>query len=268
MTLTPRLVGDILLKRLGRPDSSEIGNIVMQIPEGLKLTARRVAENPATRALLLSDKTTAKVAIGSNGKVSLVTAYNDYRILKEYIGHGQMYLLPAVSVANSSVETSANELALGSAANRLAVGDKVQITTTGSLPGGIAALTDYYVKTWNPTTYAITLAPSADLSSVVDITSQGSGTHTVTVQESADFPLQWVAPEVAPLDRYLDVIYRYYNIEGDTMQIFPRGMAGQVAFAVPTYPSTLAQLPESAEAEAIFLEVMLELLTRGSGGDN
>ncbi|MCH8196465.1 MAG: hypothetical protein IH904_00140 [Proteobacteria bacterium] len=63
-------------------------------------------------------------------------------------------------------------------------GDRVQITTTGTLPGGLALATDYFVIVDHPGTgRRIKLASSyvnALAGAAVDITSAGSGTHTVT----------------------------------------------------------------------------------------
>lgn len=57
-------------------------------------------------------------------------------------------------------------------------GTEVEVTSTGSLPGGLAADTKYFVK--NPATSDETIQLSATLGgAAVNITSAGSGTHTM-----------------------------------------------------------------------------------------
>jgi hypothetical protein len=61
-------------------------------------------------------------------------------------------------------------------------GEKVRVSTTGTLPGGLAAATDYYVIRVDAT--HIRLAENQDKSfdnDYIDITTAGSGTHTVTL---------------------------------------------------------------------------------------
>lgn len=66
----------------------------------------------------------------------------------------------------------------------LQYGDRVQVTSTSSLPGGISALTDYYVIPYQiKDTPRIKLATSllnAMAGTAIDISSAGSGTITVT----------------------------------------------------------------------------------------
>ncbi len=89
----------------------------------------------------------------------------------------------AVTVA--SVDASGNTLDIrGNPPLVLQTGDRVQVTTTGNLPAGIVAVTDYFVIVSQrqdfgqiklATTYANALAGTE-----ITITDDGSGTHTVT----------------------------------------------------------------------------------------
>ena len=56
-------------------------------------------------------------------------------------------------------------------------GDPVQVSTTGTLPGGVVASTTYYLV-FNATT-SFRLATTPALTPIVDVTSAGTGTHTV-----------------------------------------------------------------------------------------
>jgi hypothetical protein len=66
-------------------------------------------------------------------------------------------------------------------ARKWGLGDIVQVTTTGTLPSPLVAATDYYVAPYlvNSLRVATTLA-NALAGIVIDITTTGSGTHTVT----------------------------------------------------------------------------------------
>jgi hypothetical protein len=64
------------------------------------------------------------------------------------------------------------------AGNPLEVGDKVVLTTTGALPTGLTAGTEYYVKA-KPDADTFTLAATPD-GTVINTSSTQSGTHTAT----------------------------------------------------------------------------------------
>ena len=81
-----------------------------------------------------------------------------------------------------TADASADEVTLAAAIKNLRIGDGVQVSTTGTLPPGLAAVTTYY---WSPvagdvtgglaTTYANALAGT-----VIDITGAGTGEHSLT----------------------------------------------------------------------------------------
>lgn len=270
MALTPRIVTEIMRQRLGLASAAKAAAVTLQIPQALKETGRRMAADPTTRALLQTDRTVALISLATGGKVPLASAYTTHKIIKEFIEYGQMYFCPSLSFATSDVDVSNNTLTLRG--ERFKVGDKVRFTTTTTLPAGLSLATDYWIASYNATTYLATISTSlanALNNVVVDITSQGTGTHTIAVQESADHPMSRLAgPQAAPFSRYLASEYRYYYIQGDTLFVLPATSTGQVAFAVPYYPATLADLPESNEAENIFLDVLLNILrAQGMGGE-
>lgn len=76
------------------------------------------------------------------------------------------------------------------AAHNLLVNDTVQVTTTGTLPGGMALLTTYYVKTV-PNSHTFTLSATLG-GTTLDITSAGSGTHTMGVIAGTKYFIQSV----------------------------------------------------------------------------
>lgn len=55
-------------------------------------------------------------------------------------------------------------------------GDKVRVSTTGTLPGGLSANTDYFVISVSGSTFKLSLTSGGG---EIDITSTGSGTHSL-----------------------------------------------------------------------------------------
>lgn len=84
-----------------------------------------------------------------------------------------------VSIGTFTVNTTTNVITI-SADHNLKVGDRLQFTTTGTLPAatpsGLSTLTDYYVLTV-PSLTTITVSATKG-GAVVDITDTGTGTHT------------------------------------------------------------------------------------------
>lgn len=72
----------------------------------------------------------------------------------------------------SSINTSTNRLTV--TGHGLSDGDKCAVTSTDLLPGGVISNTLYYIKSIDSNT--VELYPDSGLSSIVDITSSGSGT--------------------------------------------------------------------------------------------
>lgn len=65
--------------------------------------------------------------------------------------------------------------------SNILTGTRVRLTTTTTLPAGLATATDYYVIPLSTTTFKLaTSYANAVLGTAIDITSAGTGTHTVT----------------------------------------------------------------------------------------
>lgn len=84
----------------------------------------------------------------------------------------------------ASVDDSTDIITLAGDVLTLQYGDRVQVSSTGSLPGGLSALTDYYVIPYQiKDTPRIMLATSLDNAMArtqINLSSAGSGTITVT----------------------------------------------------------------------------------------
>ena len=98
------------------------------------------------------------------------TALGNPLFIKE-TGTYQVGVVFTFTAATSDVITT-------SADHGLVNDDTVILTTTGTLPAGLALLTTYYVLA-TPATDTLTLAAVAD-GTIINITNTGSGTHTLT----------------------------------------------------------------------------------------
>lgn len=95
------------------------------------------------------------------------------------IGAGTGTLVESILAAAVTIATDL--ITVASNVDKWITGMKVQATTTGGLPAGLALATDYFVIRLSATTIklATTLA-NAVAGTAIDITSQGTGTHTLT----------------------------------------------------------------------------------------
>jgi microcystin-dependent protein len=92
-------------------------------------------------------------------------------------------LAPAtISAVNTSTEvitTSANHM--------FDTGDRVQVSSTATLPGGLTASTDYYVQKISATELKLHTSPSdaTNNTNPINLTSAGTGTRTMSPQDLA-----------------------------------------------------------------------------------
>jgi hypothetical protein len=80
-----------------------------------------------------------------------------------------------------TADSTTDVITLNANLSNLQTGDKVQLTTTGTLPNGLALATDYYiVKISDSTVKLATGQGSAYLEQTINFTDNGTGIHTVT----------------------------------------------------------------------------------------
>lgn len=103
-----------------------------------------------------------------------------------FVGAGRVLIAAgtgtiAEAVAAGSVTTATDIFAVASNNKKWITGQKVQLTTTGGLPAPLALATDYFIVRASATTikFATSLA-NAQNGTVIDLTTQGTGTHTLT----------------------------------------------------------------------------------------
>ena len=99
----------------------------------------------------------------------------------------------ATIFAHTAVDTGANTIAVASN-KALYTGVKVRVSTAGTLPSPLVAATDYYVVRISATSIKLatsrqnalgstTTTGASSTPSVIDITTQGSGSITLTIQD-------------------------------------------------------------------------------------
>jgi hypothetical protein len=93
---------------------------------------------------------------------------------EQIVFNGASILQAAFTAATTDICTSAAHGFVG--------GEKVILTTTGTLPAGLALATNYYVRDVTTNTFKLSATPDGE---AVNITDTGSGTHTMTVQGKA-----------------------------------------------------------------------------------
>lgn len=92
--------------------------------------------------------------------------------------HDYLHWYNVSTFAAAAVNTATNRITVTSHGLPSSPGWQVQLSTTGTLPAPLALATNYYAKRIDNNTLEI--YTDAALSSIVDLTDQGSGTHTIT----------------------------------------------------------------------------------------
>lgn len=102
------------------------------------------------------------------------------------VGAGSGIISEAIADANWNISNDIITVADNPVAKaKWTSGAKVQVTTTGTLPGNVIALTDYFVRRLSPTTISLydTFARATDLnmtSGRINMNEAGTGIHTIT----------------------------------------------------------------------------------------
>ena len=141
-----------------------------------------------------SDGTTNTDSTGTIEAISIPAK----SIIRSVYADVQTALTSYAAKAIVSINTTSNVITI--TAHGFKTGVAIQATTTTTLPGGISALTDYYVINLTDNTIALATSKALALAgSKLDITTSGTGTHTLTpttlVAEFGDGtdPNGWIA---------------------------------------------------------------------------
>jgi hypothetical protein len=142
---------------------------------------------PATRNLTLRPGITfgphVFTALGDSGSPVDITGWSVWAHVKQTPDASleldlEPEIVTAGSVGNFTANASTDVLSL--TAHGLVVGHTVQFSSSGTLPAGLSAATNYYVIADGLTANAfkVSLTPNG---TTVDITDTGTGTHTVAL---------------------------------------------------------------------------------------
>lgn len=136
-------------------------------PDGKVIFGNRwmVWRDTGINDVLWTDVTTSETFVISKGTDGTIFLNDEVR---EYYP-----TMLTEAVASTNVYPATDEIAVTAG---WAVGDRLQIITSGTLPGGLSNTTIYFIRTLSGGRIQLSLTPGG---SVVDITSTGSGTHTL-----------------------------------------------------------------------------------------
>ncbi len=264
MALNIRLVTELVRQRLNLPDDSQYARIAEAVPEALKSVSRKIAADQWLRQLLCTNPDTTTYPLDVNSQISLINGYNDYQFLMEYFDKGLLYLLPTlVSIVRSECQEG---LIIDPYVSGYANGDIVYFTVneTGVLFSGITADTPYTIADLNTETGEFRLTEGVDDCNepiYIDILDEGTPIIYMTRQDASNgLPMQEIAYlGGAGLPQYLSSNFTYFCRQRDMLSVVP-ATTGSVAFNVPTFAKTLADLPNSEEVEQLFIQEITNLV--------
>lgn len=160
----------------GWETSGPIGDAAQEIATDLINRGRAIVQKGTRRSPAMENQ--FAIIAGDTGQLALYAAersrYNyAFRIVRDDAPPATPK--PAtISVADPGVVTST--------AHGWAIGQRVRFSTTGTLPTGLVAGTDYYlVATVNTNTFSVAATPGG---AAIETTGTQSGTHTVTAVNS------------------------------------------------------------------------------------
>lgn len=156
-----------------------------------------------------------------------------------------------------SVDTTDDVLAVDGELLKFQTGDRVQVTSTGTLPTGISAATNYYVIIEKETSFEsikceIKLASSytnALAGTAINITAAGSGTHTVTKNGEPRYSASGVTKTVEenmPRDFLTDVLI---SMAGFAFKVGGKWLVFAGAYQSPSCDYDIDDIMEGGEVQ-------------------
>lgn len=136
------------------------------------------------------------------------------------------------AVVSASTEFNFSENSFYNSNTQLYTGDKIQLTTSGTLPAGLSLATDYYIIRLTASLYQLAQTfNSSRNGSVKEFTDQGTGNHTLTSQQF------WTSQKADGFRAYqivtgslLHTLTLQSDIEGaiNNIRVIKKGLLGQV----------------------------------------
>lgn len=142
------------------------------------------AVQPTYYKYLLSGSAVSAAATVVPGTLALVDVIGFYRVTSVTTATAQATTNTLGQSDTFTADASTDVCTWSSSANfpsNILTGTRVRLTTTTTLPGGLATATDYYVIRASDTTFKLaTSYANAIAGTAINITDAGTGTHTVT----------------------------------------------------------------------------------------
>jgi hypothetical protein len=140
-----------------------------------------IVNSAVAQTLALDSRVASKDYYGQN------TGGSGLRVFRNVGGFEAIYEYPALPSNNATGQTftAATTDICTATAHGFKTGDRVRLTTTTTLPAGLAAATTYYVIYLTADTFKLASTDAlATAGTAVDVTDTGTGTHTVTGYEN------------------------------------------------------------------------------------
>lgn len=122
--------------------------------------------------------------------------------------------------AAASVNVTTDTITVASNTKKWLTGFPVQMTTSGVLPTGVSALTDYYVIRTSATTIKLATSFANAVAGVaIDITAAGSGTHTILSKPECDIDAEFHNVEISRFRYGINPIGRGLRVENSLVSV-------------------------------------------------
>ena len=125
--------------------------------------------------------------IASRDYYGQLTGGNGLRVFRNVGGFEAIFEYPGISANNAATQTftAATTDICTAAAHGFATGDRVRVSSTTTLPAGLAAATTYYVIKIDANTFKLASSDAnATAGTAVDVTDTGTGTHSIVGYEN------------------------------------------------------------------------------------
>lgn len=141
----------------------------------------------------------------------------------------------------------------------------VAVPAGGVLPDPLDIDTPYYIINRQEIDGGLLfeLSDYPDGSNIVNLAAQGWGLMTIIKRGGSGQPLQETNLKAAALPNYLAAEFDYYYIRDNNVCLLPIedvSPVGSIALEVPFYPLNLSALPDSQEAEKLFLQELMNIV--------
>lgn len=191
MALTYAQVADIVAGRLNLGSRDKL-RIQKSIADALQIFSERIATDENKRHFILTPRTVTGTPTA--GILDLSALITSNRIMIDKLHWGRIYNDGNKTFTSANVDTSSDLVQIID--NGFVRGLEVTLTTTGTLPAPLALATGYYIgmTPFDDENFFWFATDQNDLEgTIINLTTGGTGTHTVVVPDSDPAPLQYLS---------------------------------------------------------------------------